>query len=386
MAFLNKGNSTLNHPGDNDSLVAGRYNLLMLPVEVLGEICSHMCGHCCLKNEDVANLRGWHRDMRPGQVALSQMSKTCRALRAMVQPFLFHALIPSDRYSGRSFFRFMRTLVERPDLRDRVLEAIVTASDIGWPSFRRSDTSIITDTIAEHLGKGDWAPLWEAIKLAQTSDDEKIIPDKFAALTSLLLHLAPNLKRANLTLPRLAHDTTREGATEIPATFPTGDHSLDPTTATTTPLFPNLTTLTFSWNRMPFASLRNLTATIGPHLSKVLLVQQSNHIEVHEAVEALKPFKASLKELIVFYRGDRWCKAQRPVALREFTALQTFKVESHAFDWKDKEASKDMFVEILPPQIRRLGVIGYAPCAPALKNLMLAVKAGEFPDLEFVRA
>jgi hypothetical protein len=76
-----------------------------MPVELIRHICSYLCPHCV----------GMRSRLSKGQADLSRLSRTCRRLRNVVQPVVFHRLHDMDSSPARRL-QFLGVLVARPDL------------------------------------------------------------------------------------------------------------------------------------------------------------------------------------------------------------------------------------------------------------------------------
>lgn len=109
--------------------------ILELPTEILLQIISLLCPHCVIESQNLGKcscdavpgnyhspimrpLSGRYNQWETLRHDLSRLSQTCRVLRQVVQPVLFHCPVP--RY-GR-FLSLARTLVRRPDLARSVRE------------------------------------------------------------------------------------------------------------------------------------------------------------------------------------------------------------------------------------------------------------------------
>lgn len=107
-----------------------------LPVEIFTAICRNLCVHC--QHAHVVDLPSDEIDHAiEAQQALSRLSRTCRRLRSIAQPILYHCyysgrqsnLSDSSESQGDTDVRghevgilrvFLRTLLQRPDLAKQV--------------------------------------------------------------------------------------------------------------------------------------------------------------------------------------------------------------------------------------------------------------------------
>ncbi|KAL6871985.1 hypothetical protein J3F83DRAFT_733361 [Trichoderma novae-zelandiae] len=104
-------------------------SLMSLPVELVHKICENLCRHCtCTPRE----LQKGDLSLN-GEAALSCLSKTCRRLREIAQPVLYHYV-----ETGRNW-NFLRSIIARPDL-----AAHVRGLHHGWTSDSiREDVDIV---------------------------------------------------------------------------------------------------------------------------------------------------------------------------------------------------------------------------------------------------
>ncbi|KAK4237086.1 hypothetical protein C8A03DRAFT_34980 [Achaetomium macrosporum] len=159
--------------------------LLALRLELLFEICKCLCDHCRGESNHLVFL-----------------------LRAVAQPVLFLHVYYRDDWG---LHRFVRTLMERPDLRRHVFEITVldyhaVVATHHAPDPAKEDLPILTDTVKAALERDDWMPLWDALSSRTTRGHAKSVDEQYAALVSLMLHLTPNLRRAHLCLPSTIWD------------------------------------------------------------------------------------------------------------------------------------------------------------------------------------
>ncbi|OIW29362.1 hypothetical protein CONLIGDRAFT_643476 [Coniochaeta ligniaria NRRL 30616] len=123
--------------------------LLDLPFEILAQICQIWCSHCInatlgATGDTSIGSDSWHTkpaslvfdlagdgqagDER-GQLTLARLSRTCKHLRAVAQPVLYHDFVTRER---AGLFNFVRTLLQRPDLGPHVQRLNISVSGSGW--------------------------------------------------------------------------------------------------------------------------------------------------------------------------------------------------------------------------------------------------------------
>src|SRR3569833_1989301 len=89
-------------------------HLLDLGPYILHDVCTALCRHCRPKTISL----GWHEnsflECDDAGYSLASLSSTCRLLRDIAQPVLYHDVDP------KALMPFLRTLMARPDLAARV--------------------------------------------------------------------------------------------------------------------------------------------------------------------------------------------------------------------------------------------------------------------------
>jgi hypothetical protein len=139
-----------------------------------------------------------------GQNSLARLSRTCRFLRTIVQPILFHYLFANRK---SDFFLFVRALVAQPDLQSKVREVVVNQPrEEPCISGKFSRPKPIADMVEDHLLQGNWAPLWDALVSEGIPENRRTanaqLGERVPRLVSLLVHLASNLTSAYFTFYR----------------------------------------------------------------------------------------------------------------------------------------------------------------------------------------
>ncbi|KAL7813959.1 hypothetical protein V8C44DRAFT_326800 [Trichoderma aethiopicum] len=85
-------------------------SLVTLPNELLYKICESFCPHCTYVPRPLYDFDDRDSLLVPGRNALACLSKTCRRLRYIAQPVLYHYV-----YTTRSW-HVLRSITARPDL------------------------------------------------------------------------------------------------------------------------------------------------------------------------------------------------------------------------------------------------------------------------------
>lgn len=418
-------------------------SLTALPLELIIEICTHLCGHC-RPNNDAQPTDQAKGHARSAQAALAGLSRTCKVLRTVAEPFLFHRIHLSK---VSAYYLFVRTLIERPELRPNVCEITdITPSEIFY--FRSPDKVPIAAPVQESLISGNWAPLWDALVLAEAaattsgSDAERL-----AALGSLLLHLAPNLasfslcvgdtlsyeslkplKRWNAAQPaksirRLSLAAFRP---PLPHGFPgfklndaihilQGLPNLEDLHLRGCTMVPDhlwgfwgcsylpkpvrleaLTELVLIDCHVTSTNLRNLLKAPGPNLARVIIRNcdgrtPAENMELEHILQALRPWTQTLRELTYRFtlKEDQALAFDQieqieqiePLSLPAFDALEVLDITTLAIDFSVLEHLEGAFTNCLPPSLRKLRLPGGAYLSMAMDGILDARVSGRLPNL-----
>ncbi|KAG7291997.1 hypothetical protein NEMBOFW57_002027 [Staphylotrichum longicolle] len=358
----------------------GRSSLITLPPELLFEICEHLCRHCQHRHGN--DTWPWNIDVddatfRSPSADLLSLSRVCKTLRAVTQPFLYHILATFHEHGVYYFIRDVWRHADQARLHERVSE--IEVGDAKSPN-RPEDS------------------------------------EGYGTLISMLLDFAPNLQRAHFRLP--SHGTSQLDLSRAPLTslkalvfsgcgpsFPleqaipfiktapnleilhytgcTGGlhwffNSQNRIVLAPFPPLENLTELTLTNARLDVASFFRLLSTVGPRLSKVSIQQletkldsRDQFVDFSEVISALSPWTHTLKELSYtvrdWMRHDRVYEHPSFLQLREFTALETLGVQLFEVvlvqpNVADVEVhhgpEEDARVLILPESLRELTLFG----------------------------
>ncbi|KAF9872131.1 polyamine transporter 4 [Colletotrichum karsti] len=198
-------------------------SLISLPVEVLDQILGYLTPHQQLHDikvmkPSIENI-AYQQDKKFKLPGLLNLSITCKTLGRMIQPIIFHSFVQHDNFwnnddSPPAFLhhlgKFLRTLVERPDLAQVVqivdIEIFDQRCDCCYNTLDRM-TEEETIWIAEYSAKTglpmDTSDTSTIATLAtQRESNTWDSWDVAEALIQNLLLMTPNLSRLNLCLPR----------------------------------------------------------------------------------------------------------------------------------------------------------------------------------------
>lgn len=208
--------------------------LHLLPVELLVEICRNLCSHCLGLSYDhdvikpyaaktsspwCAPKRQWrapqgvadaHYRQRLG--GLASLSRSCRRLQAVAEPFLYHSLvIRVNRYpfvnTVPDLIDIVGNLSRHPHLRPLVSEIYI----LEWFAFSRRRNPALHGSYLTHRPSGDPSSYPGDMEFEQQHRQAHLHgQDHFSAvvgvLSAMLLQLAsPNLALAHVSLPFLGH-------------------------------------------------------------------------------------------------------------------------------------------------------------------------------------
>lgn len=121
--------------------------LLVLPVELLTNICSRFCVHCVGDPDLYPDLDhpARYQHIAEQQRDLASLSRTSRGLHAIATPILYHVLA-TDKSKARRHMRHQRTLHGRPDLAAYVKRAVF----VSYPDLSEFDSAV--DHLVPRLG------------------------------------------------------------------------------------------------------------------------------------------------------------------------------------------------------------------------------------------
>lgn len=417
-----------------------RPGLDALPGELLNEVCRHLCWHC--RGSHVTSIGPFELESGSGELepptwtrgeqkALAALNRACRVLHTAAEPFLYHYFYTSQNHD---LYYFFRTVSERSDL-----GALVSHVEVGHAGgvptpIRRPDV------IESGVRRTGLTPEHPAEAREGVEHD---------VLFSQLLQLTPNLERFHFrqfggpfpTRPDPSRSSLVSLKTVAFSGFKQGGYTLERAIATlrlapnlvvlhcygclwvfenflgdlgrktreervpsrTTalaqpPPLQNLVELRLTDTRLVYSSLVHLLNAVGPGLSKVSIRRSSlplpsgrHNLEFGEAVNALQPWRRTLREFIFSIDGGVRRRHQPPHGLnlapylRKFRALQVLHAQECAFDFSAHLGRReDALVSTLPASLREFRLLGHINpgLGPALRALLGAVTNGQFADLK----
>ncbi len=404
-----------------------------LPAELLHHICAFLTPACVVKRtpypcHDCLNRRpGCHQWFR-GQLHISRLSRTCKALRDAVLPLVFQCYSDAGPSAVRRIILLARTLVARPDLRQHVRFIMSGGGHEDIPLeegqfVRDGIVQLSLPAVPDHWstdGEPGYRLLPLELLLAHTPNLEYL---RMPLDYDWDLHILPQLvKNHPPLLPALkslevSHyfiagdrfDISMNAVETIAAHAPNLEAMCLPDTAfsrgtTFTPL-PNLRKL--YWQTPCAANPDALAAMLdaAPRLEVLALpwdaladnydyCEDRCTTDVWKAVECRKD---SLRELRLDVRDDTpqgTGEDSERESLTDFAKLEVLMVDGHALGslravWKrkNKRAKMDSFLSTMfPPSIRE--VTFWRPDGVELQAAMLrfakVVSVGRYPNLKSV--
>ncbi|EAW12889.1 uncharacterized protein ACLA_013240 [Aspergillus clavatus NRRL 1] len=110
-------------------------NLPTLPVELLLQISKYLCPHCSGPYPTVCQTK-----------SLSRLTRTCRGLRDILQPYLFHHYYHTSEPAAR-LLSFLRALYTRPDLTECVT-SLGFHESCRYDKLGEDDRAMVEDCLA----------------------------------------------------------------------------------------------------------------------------------------------------------------------------------------------------------------------------------------------
>ncbi|KAL2134840.1 hypothetical protein VTI74DRAFT_10736 [Chaetomium olivicolor] len=391
-----------------------------LPVELIRHICSYLSPGCFKKTTTCIH---WN----DGQTQLSRLSKTCRRLRDIVQPMVFHCFTDWGRTSLPRMIRLVRTLKERPDLGQHIKSIAHTEPFAG--DLDPENKKFIEDAIVD-LGIPAVPKWWNVDGEGQY----RLLPFE------VLLTLTPNLETLDLPLdcdwdmhviPQLVKTRppflTKLTDIKVSHFFIAGDRwdvSFDAVAALLAAA-PNVYTLCLpspssgavGGSVLPLANLHRLLFQVNCFISPELLTDmldsapQLEMVALHwdaladaydscedrrttDAWNALERRRDTLGEIRLDIRNDTEHGVTERSSMADFEKLEVLAVDGHALHslrqaWRRKngQARVDAFFsQFFPPSIREVTI--WNPDAAELKGAMLrfakVAGVGRYPNLKSV--
>ena len=390
--------------------------LATLPSDVILAICATMCNHC-----SGASIWPDGSSGRRRKSSLRNLSLTCRLLRDIAQPILYHNVHPKD------LLPLLRTAIERPHLAANVRGLSNHQSYQSEPSPK--DIQLL-EAAAQCLGickKPGW--------LEQILTDELSRDNWILELT--LAHL-PNVEALSLTLPYISgeldlgnllqrkvllasirrlyitHSDQEDGMIDLTELGPLLSampnlKSLDVHLAggMTEPLpFPELRSLSFAQANIGIESLERIVSSC-PKLQMFEYDGSMRRREINEdspeftwgqAQRILLQRKDTIRHLNFDFGDDFLSLREEGLetddycgSFKEFTALETLFVWSSSLVDMDADDEASDFpesvqdvIDVLPESLKLLAFARPKKGWNGIQILVQAIKRGHFPSLKTV--
>jgi hypothetical protein len=411
--------------------------LLTLPNELLAEICSYLCWHCKYKHVPFKAPSGDGFTADNEQMSMRSdlwsVALTCRRLRAVGEPFLYHFLeVTQDQTEDIGLF--LRAIDNRPELRGSVREfmlgCFILFREYDWlPSVVADRLNIVYSRPHEGLA------IWQR--------DRAVHGEAQGVYISALLELAPRLKSLYVTLSgrewlqlppesgvsipplvslqNLAIDIKLKDAHPFDRAEPIlllapnlqrlqlderTDRAYGPNSVTAKmelaalPRLQNLTDLRLIDTRLTATCFATLLRAVGPGLSKVIIRRHSpsdpdvswdggDIIQFDDVIRGLQPWRDTLKELsfIVFHLSTIAMARDRHVVnlLCEFRTLEVLRAAAGCFNFDGVGGPQhNALASALPASLREFRLFAkepYGPLIVPLRVLLDDIRAGKFPRL-----
>lgn len=167
--------------------------LMALPNEIKLEIAENLCPHC-IGLADATHGSQQHTLQESHVHALSSLSKTCKAWKAVAQPILFHKFTWKERDDNRNRHMrqlrlFIRTMTEQPELGKAVKQLRGPEPTKIWRD-NRNFLRVESEAIVSLLGKRHPRKLSKRTPL-------KNLP---SILSSIVLDFTPNIQEMEVVL------------------------------------------------------------------------------------------------------------------------------------------------------------------------------------------
>ena len=420
--------------GTQELVETRSFRLTSLPTELLREICAIMCWHCQNKPPPTIFPTMKNIPLEPsewtceGRATLLSLNRTCKLLHEVAEPYLYHHLYASE---GLDCSLFVRTLMTRLDLKVAVRRIeIIYGGGASIANFRAPPMFTLDTLLRRHQLQADGQAIPD-------EEIEQVLPEgspekrqaqgsMYGNLVALCLGLMPNLEYARFHIPGLADFRLLDGPNAFLQNLTRLDFSSSERTLRLDQVAPilraapelkvlhchgctsvgdqfssalwknapqsdrpmkNLTELCLTRADLSVYSLANLLNAVGPKLSKVHIRTTEKYfseiveyeVEFNEALAALRPFAASLRELSFTLYG--LCGPRHLVGLnglRVFQNLEVLRTETAFFGLTGRDNNLS---SVLPASLRELRLYGSGIVVPPLRSLLEAFRVGLYPWL-----
>ncbi|KAL7903011.1 hypothetical protein HDV63DRAFT_362832 [Trichoderma sp. SZMC 28014] len=385
-------------------------SLADLPIETLYNIARQLSPRSLESPEnghDGLNIARYAK----GLAALSRLSRTCKQLRAIVQPILFHSVVDSDETS----LSLITTLNARPDLARAVVEMEVHGRHLPCSrdadeSLSASEQSMMSELLAKNFQTETQQP-----PTVQGNVDDLARCNVFAGV---VISLAPNIKRLLVhvyywdlpvfkpgSLPCLRELYIKHVDTEMglhlsrfqsllqaaPALQILKCHMVS--TVDSAISHENLTTLTLKWSVLTNESFELLIDGLPKlesfsYSSGGSLVNDAPEASPRQIFEAVNKRRSTLKHLHIDLQEsvymDEPGEEDTIPSLAGLEVLQTLKISALALAEADEPTDGNVLVDALPRSIRSFTLFDPHDTMAEDINRLAEIASERFPHLKEV--
>ncbi|KAL7798688.1 hypothetical protein V8C43DRAFT_328602 [Trichoderma afarasin] len=389
-------------------------SLVTLPDEILLMICEDLCYHCYgtpqPSDDKFFNTNLW------------SLMRTCRRLRGITEPILYHCVWPGDNLF------FLRTIIARPDLAVQVRSFLYDEADQRDALDEELDI-MKAEARRLNINESDkWVRKWDReIKRHGAECDQRL-------LKLILTHL-PNTKRLSIVVPLCEETTCLTDSRNKNITMESiHDLSLIPGDLFDLGLLGGFLTMMPCIERLAAYDCGSITKTLPLAMLRTLTLKNSmitatclktivdscpelEHFEYYvrpydydytpsheqqtvtcgQAQRILHSRRKTLKNLnLIFGKEfppylDHLENPELLSSLRDFDGLETLWVRTTDFGTDDEDEDVPIFpedvedlVSKLPQSLICLGFCGSHTNWDGIEILQEAILEGYFPNLEFV--
>lgn len=401
--------------------------LLVLPVELLAEICASFCPHCTSDLDLLPDLDSPERyhQLAARQRDLASLSRTSKGIHPIATPFLYH-VFATHKSTMHLHMRHQRTLHARPDLAAHVRRAVFDS----YPD--QDECNSVVNHLVARLGvsppEGWIVPIKRFVTTKCGNRVESTRePLRHQFLVEMALNLTANLEHLSLYIPLVGYENYGENmppSSNLPAlrtlslTFSHHARTGLPTVSLLLEKAPNLRLLRLDYCGMETYSRRQLQAL--SNLSVLWITRSSSFAKC--LVSLFRGFKAlqalvfhyyvisrhyiprdtpqwlvsvalqhccrTLRYLEIQWDSERVPPGDMVLSLQSFSALETLVMDATCV-WFDRRRDEEQAVsptalaDLLPNSIQHVLLSRVSPgMGLDLAELAQRARHGAFPKLK----